>query len=154
MKLKEAKPFIRKLERIPQDSIAYEEADIMLGIRYLDLLAQREGKPLIICLALGSNSGGHTGETPLGLYLTYISRKQAGQWWQPPEMREIGTSFLRDCTVGNRIYGCRAESGTRGDGISGKSLGKCARTFCDGGDCAQRRTDFTDYAPGIEQRTL
>lgn len=75
VKLKEAKPFIRKLERIPQDSIAYEEADIMLGIRYLDLLAQREGKPLIICLALGSNSGGHTGETPLGLYLTYISRK-------------------------------------------------------------------------------
>lgn len=52
VKLKEAKPFIRKLERIPQDSIAYEEADIMLGIRYLDLLAQREGKPLIICLAL------------------------------------------------------------------------------------------------------
>ena len=75
VKLKEAKPFIRQLERIPQDSIAYEEADIMLGIRYLDLLAQQEGKPLIICLALGSNSGGHTGETPLGLYLTYISRK-------------------------------------------------------------------------------
>ena len=75
VKLKEAKPFIRQLERIPQDCVAYEEADIMLGIRYLDLLAQREGKPLIICLALGSNSGGHTGETPLGLYLTYISRK-------------------------------------------------------------------------------
>ena len=81
VKLKEAKPFIRKLERIPQDSIAYEEADIMLGIRYLDLLAQREGKPLIICLALGSNSGGHTGETPLGLYLTYISRNRGHHFY-------------------------------------------------------------------------
>lgn len=53
VKLKQAKPFIRQMQRIPLDSIAYEEADIMLAVRYLDQLAQREGKPLVICHGTG-----------------------------------------------------------------------------------------------------
>ncbi len=75
VKLKQAKPLIRSLDQIPQDSIAYQESDIMLGIRYLDMLADRYHKPLIICLALGSNAGGHTGSTPLGLYLGEFTRR-------------------------------------------------------------------------------
>lgn len=75
VKLKQAKPFIRQIQQIPQDSIAYQENDVMLAVRYLDLLAVQAGKPLVICLALGSNSGGHTGTTPLGLYLDDLSRR-------------------------------------------------------------------------------
>ncbi|MCC8138683.1 MAG: S8 family peptidase [Lachnospiraceae bacterium] len=75
VKLKEAKPFMRELQRIPQDVVAYEEADLMLAVRWLDELAQREGKPLVLCIALGSNAGGHTGETALGQYLQAFSRK-------------------------------------------------------------------------------
>lgn len=79
VKLKEAKPFIRQLERIPQDSIAYEEADIMLGIRYLDLLAQQEGKPLIICLALGSNSRRtYRRDTPWTVSYLYFQKIRPG----------------------------------------------------------------------------
>lgn len=69
VKLKQAKPFIRQLQEIPEDSVAYQETDMMLAIRYLDQLASRENRPLIICIALGSNSGGHTGNTALGQYL-------------------------------------------------------------------------------------
>lgn len=69
VKLKEAKPFIRQLQEIPQDSIAYQENDMMLAVRYLEIVASRENRPLIICIALGSNSGGHTGNTALGQYL-------------------------------------------------------------------------------------
>lgn len=75
VKLKQAKPYIRELQQIPLDSIAYEESDIMLAIRYLDELATIENKPLVICVALGSNSGGHTGSTPLGLYLEDFARE-------------------------------------------------------------------------------
>lgn len=75
VKLKQAKPFIRQLQHIPQDSIAYEESDMMLAIRYLDMVASRENRPLVICIALGSNSGGHTGATALGLYLQDFSRR-------------------------------------------------------------------------------
>lgn len=73
VKLKEAKPIIRSLQHIPQNSVAYEESDIMLGIRYLDMVAKREDRPLVICIALGSNMGGHTGSTPLGFYLQDFS---------------------------------------------------------------------------------
>lgn len=75
VKLKQAKPFMRTIQQIPQDSVAYQESDMMLAIRYLDLLAARERKPLVICIALGSNSGGHTGNTALGQYLDSISRR-------------------------------------------------------------------------------
>ncbi|MCC8162207.1 MAG: S8 family peptidase [Lachnospiraceae bacterium] len=75
VKLKEAKPFMREMQRIPQDVVAYEEADLMLAIRWLDELASQEGKPLVICIALGSNAGGHTGETALGQYLQTLARK-------------------------------------------------------------------------------
>lgn len=69
VKLKQAKPIIRQLQEIPMDSIAYQETDMMLAIRYLDILASRANRPLIICIALGTNSGGHTGNTALGQYL-------------------------------------------------------------------------------------
>jgi hypothetical protein len=75
VKLKQAKSCIRKLQQIPQDSIAYEESDLMLAIRYLDMVAVREKKPLIICLALGSNSGGHTGSSALASYLQDFARR-------------------------------------------------------------------------------
>lgn len=75
VKLKPAKPFIRMLQQIPLDSVAYEESDIMLAIRYLDMLALRLNRPVVICLALGSNSGGHMGTTALGQYLDDFARR-------------------------------------------------------------------------------
>ncbi|MBS6396547.1 MAG: S8 family peptidase [Clostridiales bacterium] len=75
VKLKQAKSFMRRLQQIPQNSIAYQENDMMLAIRYLDMLAVEADMPLVICIALGSNSGGHTGSTPLGLYLEDFTRR-------------------------------------------------------------------------------
>ena len=75
VKLKQAKPFIRQLQQVPLDSVAYQESDIMLGIRYLNMLATNENRPLVICLALGSNAGGHTGSTALGMYLDDLTRR-------------------------------------------------------------------------------
>ncbi|HBN55876.1 MAG TPA: peptidase [Lachnospiraceae bacterium] len=74
VKLKQAKAYTRQIQQIPQNVVAYEESDIMLAIRYLDMLATRENKPLVICIALGSNTGGHTGSTPLGIYLNEFAR--------------------------------------------------------------------------------
>lgn len=75
VKLKQAKPFLRQLQEIPQDSIAYQETDMMLAIRYLDMVASRANRPLVICIALGSNAGGHTGNTALGQYLDDFGRR-------------------------------------------------------------------------------
>lgn len=96
VKLKQAKPFMRQRQQIPLDSIAYEEADVMLAIRYLDMLATRRNQPLIICIALGSNTGGHTGDTPLGQYLNDFSRR-AG--------RAVVVAAGNEANQGHHFYG-------------------------------------------------
>lgn len=37
----------------------------MMGIKYLRMMADRLKKPLVILLAMGSNSGSHIGTSPL-----------------------------------------------------------------------------------------
>ncbi len=65
VKLKQAKQYLRDYYFIPDDAVCYQETDIILGLRYLDLLAKQMNLPLVICLALGCNAGGHIGTLPL-----------------------------------------------------------------------------------------
>ena len=46
----------------------------MLGIKFLLYIARQEKKPLVILLGLGTNTGSHSGTSPLGLYLNSLSR--------------------------------------------------------------------------------
>ena len=73
VKLKEAKPFTRQYHYIAEGVPCYQDTDVMLGVRYLDDLARKRGMPLVICLALGTNQGGHNGHSPLGEQLDFLS---------------------------------------------------------------------------------
>lgn len=75
VKLKEAKPYLKEFFLIPEGVKAYQENDMMAGIAYLNRLALREEKPLVLCLALGSNQGGHEGTGPLSQVLNSLSLK-------------------------------------------------------------------------------
>lgn len=66
VKLKPAKRYLKQFYLIKEDAVAYQENDIMLGIEYLNRLARRIGLPLVICIALGTNSGSHNATSPLG----------------------------------------------------------------------------------------
>lgn len=72
VKLKPAKQYLKQYYAVDPNADAYQENDIMLGLRYLNDLAAREGMPLVVCFALGSNMGGHNGTSPLGGYLNLI----------------------------------------------------------------------------------
>lgn len=65
VKLKEAKSYLRDFYQIKADAPCYQENDIMLGIRYLKQLSERLNMPLVLCIALGTNLGSHTGISPL-----------------------------------------------------------------------------------------
>ncbi|MCC8046772.1 MAG: S8 family serine peptidase [Clostridiales bacterium] len=65
VRLKPAKQYLRDYFQIPEGSIAYQEDDLMLGIRYLLDCAAQLAMPLVICLPLGTSQGGHDGHTPL-----------------------------------------------------------------------------------------
>ena len=74
VKLKEAKNFLKEFYAIREDAVCYQETDIMQGLLYLHRLALRMEMPLVICVALGTNFGGHNGETVLSRILETYAR--------------------------------------------------------------------------------
>ena len=65
VKLKEAKQYLKSLYFSTGNMPAYQSTDIMMGIRYLTLLAEKLEKPLVLCFSLGTNQGPHTGVSPV-----------------------------------------------------------------------------------------
>lgn len=65
VKLKQAKQNLRDYYFIPKDAVCYQENDILLGLQYLSLLAASLNLPLVFCISLGTNAGGHVGALPL-----------------------------------------------------------------------------------------
>lgn len=70
VKLKNAKQYLRDYFLIPSDAAAYQETDLMLGVRYLVDVSKEFRMPLVICMTLGTNHGDHNGHTPLEEVLT------------------------------------------------------------------------------------
>lgn len=76
VKLKEAKQYLREFFFVPEGVTVYQETDIMMGIAYLDTLANILNMPLVICLALGNSMGSHGKNGPLASYLNYICTRR------------------------------------------------------------------------------
>ena len=96
VKLKPAKNYLREYFMVPPDALAYQENDIMLGVRYLLELSERERKPLVICMALGNNMGGHSGTGPLATYLNSVSVRDG---------RCVVTAGGNEANQGHHYYG-------------------------------------------------
>lgn len=65
VKLKPAKSNGRSYFGVPDNVVCYSENDIMFGISYLVNTAKKLNRPIAICIALGTNQGGHDGFGPL-----------------------------------------------------------------------------------------
>lgn len=74
VKLKQAKSYLRDFWQIPDNAFCVAEEDIIYGVEWLLSVAERENKPLVLCVALGSNQGNHTGQTVLSRYLDEVAR--------------------------------------------------------------------------------
>lgn len=61
VKLKPAKPYLKEFFCIPDSAVCYQENDIMMAVTYLQQLANRLRRPMVICLGLGSSQGPHLG---------------------------------------------------------------------------------------------
>lgn len=77
VKLKPCKQYLREFYRIPTDALCYQENDIMMGIQFLKEYAKAAGKPLVLCLGLGTNMGSHTGSAYLGQFLNRMNLTNA-----------------------------------------------------------------------------
>ncbi|TCT17154.1 subtilase family protein [Natranaerovirga pectinivora] len=74
VKLKPAKEYLKEIYLLREDAVAYQENDIMLGIQYLMQQASIYGRPLVICITVGSNQGSHDGTSILEEYLERVSK--------------------------------------------------------------------------------
>lgn len=77
VKLKQAKPYLKEYYLVREDAICFQETDILSGIRFLDSYAVSLKQPVVICMALGSNLGGHTGDSKLADYMTRIAERKS-----------------------------------------------------------------------------
>lgn len=77
VKLKECKQYLREFYLLPEGVPAYQENDIMLGVKYADSFAELFDRPVVICLGLGTNQGDHTGSSALSSYLNYVALKRS-----------------------------------------------------------------------------
>ncbi|MBQ8279002.1 MAG: S8 family peptidase [Roseburia sp.] len=76
VKLKEAKPYLREFFFVKDGVPAYQENDIMMGIAYLDGLANTLNLPLVICIGVGSANGSRAGNSHLSTYLNAFCHRR------------------------------------------------------------------------------
>ena len=70
VKLRNAKPFYREKYCVPpEQSEAYSSSDVMVGVEYILKKARELDRPVVICLGLGTNFGGHDGFSVFEEYL-------------------------------------------------------------------------------------
>lgn len=75
VKLKEAKPYLKEFFRIREGAKAYQENDIILGMKYINEIATNLKRPVVFLIGLGSNSGPHDGTGPLNDYISSLSNQ-------------------------------------------------------------------------------
>lgn len=72
VKLKKAPKPLKDFYYVDQED-CYSETDIAQGIRYLINKAIDLGRPMVICLGMGTNQGGHDGSSNLERYIQALS---------------------------------------------------------------------------------
>ncbi len=73
VKCRPAKKYLRDFYLLPDGAAAYQENDIMMGLKYLLLLAASQSIPLVIVMGLGTSQGSHEGTSPLGKMLGQLA---------------------------------------------------------------------------------
>ncbi len=73
VKLKKAKSYLKDFYVIRQEAVCFQENDIMLAMKYLNGIARKRKIPLVLCVALGTNLGGHNGTSLLSTMLDAYS---------------------------------------------------------------------------------
>lgn len=77
VKLRKAKPYLREFYMTNEDAEAYSESDIITAVKYLESYAISLVRPLVICMAIGSNMGDHEGHSILAGYLNTIATRRS-----------------------------------------------------------------------------
>lgn len=73
VKLKPAKPYLKKFFRVPENVNAYQENDIITGIQYLINYATSINSPIVICMSADTSQYAHDGRGTTGSWLSLLA---------------------------------------------------------------------------------
>lgn len=73
VKLKPAKRALKRFFLIPEEALAYQETDVMLGLKYLTSTAKQLKEPISICVGIGTSQGAHDSGGILSSYIGILS---------------------------------------------------------------------------------
>lgn len=76
VKLKEAKSHLKEYYGIAENMLAYQTTDILMALNYLRQTAVRLGRPMVICLGLGTSLGGLNQRNPLEHFLENLAETE------------------------------------------------------------------------------
>lgn len=77
VKLRQIKEYLREFYQLPPQVPAYSESDLLTAVRYLESYAISLVRPLVICIAVGTNMGDHQGSSVLAGYLNTIATRRS-----------------------------------------------------------------------------
>lgn len=75
IKVKEAKAYLKEEMFLDADTPAFASSDVMLGVSYAYKKADELNRPIVICLGMGTNQGGHSGQSSLEEYLSDVAKR-------------------------------------------------------------------------------
>lgn len=70
VKIKPAKPNLKKFFRIPENVLCFQENDVLFGIQYLLNVAARLNKPIVICISFDTSQYAHDGRGTVSRWLS------------------------------------------------------------------------------------
>lgn len=77
VKLRQMKEYLRQFYMLPEQVPAYAESDLLTAVKYLESYAISLVRPLVICIAVGTNMGDHQGNSVLAGYLNTIATRRS-----------------------------------------------------------------------------
>lgn len=114
VKLKPAKAYLKDFYFIPENASVYQENDIMTAVAFLEKKAEEYGKPIVICLGLGTNNGSHAGASVMSEYLNYI-----GGLWR----RCVVTATGNEAAARHHFFGMSNPNQQNGRGVRRENRG-------------------------------
>ena len=75
VKMKTAKRALKRIFFVPEDKECYQESDLIIGIGYAASMAQKLNRPLVICVAMGTNQSSHDGRGATSYITDYFAQR-------------------------------------------------------------------------------
>jgi subtilisin family serine protease len=130
VKLKPAKRYLKNFLRIPEETLCFQENDIMYAAKYLVDYASRLNRPIAICLGLGSSQGAHDARGNLNVYLASLAQKNGvGIILAAGNEGTNGTHFQATLARGTKSQTVELRVGSNEYGFTMELWGDAPNTF-------------------------